>query len=205
MRHTWIYSTTTTFPIFTRGKLIEKLLPPVAAAAAASSCSRWCSQGRVDGAAAVKVLVIQGSICAGNLKDKSRWRSPPLLHVKTTMERPLSAYAALAAPLLFHTSAAQVYHLKGNSTFFQVSSLQLAGLPKQTLWENEPLMMSQRLPMRRWCHSHISDTNWCVCWMFNTSAQQQQQSVMKRQGRSGNEYVIDYAAGGRSRRTLPFF
>lgn len=72
VRQTWIYSATTTFSIFTPGKLIGKLLPPAAAAAAApSSCSRWCSQGRVDGAAAVKVLVIQGSICAGNLKDRS--------------------------------------------------------------------------------------------------------------------------------------
>lgn len=106
MRRTWIYSTTTTtFSIFTPGKLIGKLLPPVAAAAAAaSSCGRWCAQGRVDAAVAVTVLVIQGSICAGNLKDGSGAALLPLaapLHVKTSTERPPSAYAVLAAPLPF--------------------------------------------------------------------------------------------------------
>lgn len=72
---TWIYSTTTTttFSKFTPGKLIGWLPPPLEVwrRQQASSCSRWCSQGRVGGAAAVISFVIQGTICGGNLKDRS--------------------------------------------------------------------------------------------------------------------------------------
>lgn len=133
MRHTCIYSTTT-FSMFTPGKLIGKLLPP------APVMSRWCSQGRVDGAAAVKVLVIPGSICAGNLKDRSAVALLALAGsaaCQNTHGKDLRAPTRCWPLLCCIRNVAYVRwtasHLTGNSTFSQAAGLYLAGLQRRIL------------------------------------------------------------------------
>lgn len=132
MRHSDLFNNNNIFNIHPWETNREAASSSGGVAAAASRCGRWCSQGRVDGVAAVKALVIQGSICGGNLKDRSGAALLALTnsaacqnnHGKAS-ERLRSVSCCSAVSVMFRMSAVKVPTLQGNqlSSRCRVSSL----------------------------------------------------------------------------------
>lgn len=86
-------------------------------------------------AASVKATLRTGA-------EQHCWHSPSLLHVKTTTQRPQSAYAVSTLPLRCFRSPPYVRRkgsrVAGNSTFLPAPRVPLACLPWHTLGEISP-------------------------------------------------------------------